>query len=74
MEPLASTLPETVLFNVTGDVNNIVYRYICPSIDNTIVPADSTTTLADGTTASTTVLNYGQGTILKLYNLSVCYI
>lgn len=72
MEPNPPKLSKTVLYNVTGDVNNVVYRYLC-ECGNTLLPAETTVTLPDGTPASTAVLNYGQGAAIKLYNLDVCY-
>jgi hypothetical protein len=68
-------LPNTVLYNVTGDIpGNIVYRYLCKCGSNDLLTANTVITLPDATSTSTAILNYGQGSIIKMYNMNVCYI
>ena len=67
-------LPETTLFNVNGDTTDLVYRELCPNVTNVITPSNTTTTLANGTSAATAALNFGQGSVLKMYNLNACYV
>lgn len=75
MEPIvaSSVLPTTTLYNVNGDTTNEVYRYLCPTTD-AIILSESTITLPTGTPIDTTLLNYGQGAILRMCNLTASYI
>ena len=78
MDPLSSTLPTTVLYDVATNIDPIpdffeddVYRYTC-ECNNELVRADSVLTLPGPT--PTTALNFGQGSVLKLYNINASYI
>lgn len=67
----ADKLAEKTLYEVPSDLPDLVYRYLCPGI---ITPSVSTTSLASTLPISTSVLNYGQGSVLKICNLNACYI
>ena len=77
MEPLATTIPTTVLYNVTTDTTvaanapNVVFRWVCDCGSNALLPADSILTLPTAT--PTTALDYGQGSAIKFYNLIACF-
>jgi hypothetical protein len=71
MDVLGIQIPKTALYGITADTDP-VYRYLC-ECDQNIVLADTIINLPDATIASTGVLNFGQGTVMKLYNLTACY-
>jgi hypothetical protein len=73
MEPLSQSFPQTTLYSVLNDYNNQVMRVLC-DCDNTFALSETMITLPDGTTASTAILNYGQGSSIKLYNMIACYV
>jgi hypothetical protein len=68
-------IPKTVLYQILNNYTDESLRYLCDCGDM-LLPADAINTLADGTIASinTAQLNYGQGTQIKAYNMTVCYI
>lgn len=73
MEPLSMAFPQTTLYTVLNDYDNQVFRVLC-DCDNSFIESETMTTLPDGTIASTAILNYGQGSSIKMYSMTASYI